>query len=84
MHRSHRASLGLVCAGLLLLLARSEGQAPTAQTALLKTTPNTKSAAHAGGIRWLTSFEQAKQKALRENKPVLLFQLFGKLDNALC
>ena len=80
MNRSHRASFGLVCAGFLSLLARSEGQSPTAQSALLKTTSN----ANTGGIRWLTSFEKAKQQALREKKPVLLFQLFGKLDDALC
>jgi hypothetical protein len=84
MNRSHRVSLGLVCAGFLSLLAHSEGQTPTAQIALLKTTPNTKSAATMEEIRWMTSFEKAKQKALRENKPVLLFQLFGKLDDALC
>ncbi|HLK57307.1 MAG TPA: hypothetical protein VKU00_12115 [Chthonomonadaceae bacterium] len=84
MNRSHWASLGLVCVGLLSLLARSEAQAPNAQAALQKPTPNAKSAAHTEGIHWLTSFEKAKQKALRENKPVLLFQLFGKLDEALC
>ena len=80
MKRFYRASLGLVCAGFLSLLARSEGRTPTAQRALLKTTPT----ANTGGIRWLTSFEKAKQQALREKKPVLLFQLFGKLDEALC
>ena len=84
MNRFHRVSLGLVCAGFMSLLARSDGQAPTAQVAVQKTMPNAKLAANAEGIHWLTSFEKAKQKALRENKPVLLFQLFGKLDEALC
>ena len=84
MNRSYRATLGLVCAGLFSLLPRSEGQAPTAQLALRTPTPNAKSAPITGGIRWLTSFEKAKQQALRENKPVLLFQLFGRLDDSLC
>jgi len=84
MNRSCWALLGLVCAGLLCLLARSEGQSSTKQYAPLKTSPITKSTAKLTEIRWMTSFEKAKQKALREQKPVLLFQLFGKLDDALC
>ena len=83
MDRSYKRSLGLFCAGLLLLLARSEGQPPTRQVALKKPAPNAKSA-DTGGIHWLTSFDKARQQALRENKPVLLFQLFGKLDDSLC
>lgn len=84
MKRSSWSSLGLFCVGFMSLLACSEGQAPTTQPVLLTTTPNANSATRGGGIHWLTSFDQAKQKALRENKPVLLLQLFGKLDEALC
>jgi hypothetical protein len=36
------------------------------------------------GVAWETSFEAAKEQAKREGKPILLMQLFGKLDDEFC
>lgn len=36
------------------------------------------------GVAWETSFEAAKQQAKKEGKPILLMQLFGKLDEEFC
>jgi hypothetical protein len=35
-------------------------------------------------IAWETSFEAAKQQAAREGKPILLLNLFGRLDEEFC
>ena len=36
------------------------------------------------GVAWETSFEAAKEQAKKEGKPILLMQLFGKLDDEFC
>jgi len=36
------------------------------------------------GVKWERSLEAACQKAARENKPVMLFQLVGDLDREFC
>ena len=41
-------------------------------------------AAGAPQIRWETSFTAACERARREEKPVLLLHLFGKLDEEFC
>jgi len=33
---------------------------------------------------WETSWEAAQARARRENKPILLLELFGRLDEKLC
>lgn len=37
-----------------------------------------------GGVRWRASLEQARERAARENKPVVLLNLFGRLDQEFC
>ena len=37
-----------------------------------------------GFVRWHSSFEAAKTAAKRSGKPILLFQLLGKLDDEFC
>ena len=36
------------------------------------------------GVRWETSLRDAKVRAEKENKPILLLQLFGRLDDEFC
>jgi hypothetical protein len=36
------------------------------------------------GVVWESSFAAAKARAEREGKPVLLLQLFGRLDEEFC
>ena len=36
------------------------------------------------GVAWETSFATAQQKARQSGKPVLLLQLFGRLDEEFC
>ena len=35
-------------------------------------------------IQWCKSFKEARSKAARERKPILLLHLFGRLDEDLC
>ena len=68
-----------VCAALLLIAsgyARSE--------ALSDSRPPVPAAAPASGIAWETSVDRAKEKARREDKPVLVLHLFGRLDEEFC
>jgi hypothetical protein len=37
-----------------------------------------------GKVHWCRSFEEAVTKAREETKPVLHFQLLGRLDQELC
>lgn len=36
------------------------------------------------GIRWETSIEEAKSRAVREGKGIFMLHLFGELDEAMC
>jgi hypothetical protein len=36
------------------------------------------------GVTWLPSLEEAKSKAAAEGKPILHFQLLGRLDDEFC
>ena len=36
------------------------------------------------GIRWETTMADAIRRAQSEKKPILLLQLFGRLDDAFC
>jgi hypothetical protein len=36
------------------------------------------------GATWLGSFDEAVERAMSEDKPVLHLQMFGKLDDAYC
>jgi hypothetical protein len=36
------------------------------------------------GIRWEGSIDLAKQRAAREHEPILLLQMFGRLDDEFC
>ncbi len=35
-------------------------------------------------VQWAPSLQAAQERARREGKPVLLFSLFGKLDQEFC
>jgi hypothetical protein len=37
-----------------------------------------------GSVTWLASVEEAKARASRERKPILLLSLFGRLDHDFC
>lgn len=37
-----------------------------------------------GGARWLSSPEQAQQQAATQNKPLLVFEMLGRLDEKWC
>lgn len=37
-----------------------------------------------GGVAWEKSFEEAQEKAKKENKPILLYQLVGDLNKEGC
>lgn len=37
-----------------------------------------------GGVTWEKSFEEAQEKAKKENKPILLYQLVGDLTKEGC
>ena len=37
-----------------------------------------------GNVHWCSSLEEAVKKAREERKPVLHFQLLGRLDQELC
>jgi len=37
-----------------------------------------------GGVTWEKSFEEAQEKAKKENKPILLYQLVGDLNKEGC
>ena len=39
---------------------------------------------YAGGIEWEESFDAARNRAMEENKPILLHQLVGDLDKEGC
>jgi hypothetical protein len=36
------------------------------------------------GVAWDSSLGSAEARAKREHKPILLLQMFGRLDDALC
>ena len=36
------------------------------------------------GIKWESSFDEAKKRASKEGKPILLYQLVGDLDKEGC
>jgi hypothetical protein len=38
----------------------------------------------AGRVRWHTSYASARQASEKSGKPVLLFQMMGKLDDQFC
>ena len=38
----------------------------------------------AGKVRWHSSYEAARKAAEKSGKPVLLFQMMGKLDDQFC
>lgn len=52
---------------------------PTDDTA--STVPSTNPKVEAGKVKWHTSFDAAKVAAQQSGKPILLFQLLGRLDN---
>ena len=37
-----------------------------------------------GGVKWEKSLDEAKRRADREGKPILLYQLVGDLDKEGC
>ena len=37
-----------------------------------------------GGVTWETSLDEARKRAAREGKPILLYQLVGDLDKEGC
>jgi hypothetical protein len=37
-----------------------------------------------GEVLWQGSFAKAQEQARKENKPILLFHLFGKLNEEFC
>ena len=39
---------------------------------------------HLAGVAWENSPASAREKARREGRPVLLLQLFGRLDEEFC
>ncbi|GEM_PF-5753373 len=63
--------------------AVSSGGAPKAAPAAAAT-PRAQKDVVIGGVRWLGSLEQARKVAARENKPILFFSLFGRLDEGFC
>jgi hypothetical protein len=38
----------------------------------------------AGGVKWEKSLDDAKRRAAKEGKPILLYQLVGDLDKEGC
>ena len=68
------------CAGLLLVLAgnaRSEALSGGSRTEAPAPT-------RIAGVTWETSVARAMERARREGKPILLLQLFGRLDEEFC
>jgi hypothetical protein len=72
-----------LCTTLLLLLFTS-----TCTKATTNDDPAAASAAPAtttiAGVRWHASFAAARAEARRDGKPILLLQLFGRLDEEFC
>lgn len=48
------------------------------------TTPASNPAVAPGKVRWHPSFAAAQAAAVRSGKPVLLFQMMGRLDQRFC
>jgi hypothetical protein len=73
--RSH-----LWIAGLLCLTAASLSAAPRARPAAKPANPKVQP----GKVRWHADFTAACRAAAKSGKPVLLFQMMGKLDERFC
>ncbi len=76
--------LGAVCCVLMFLCFGAHAQefagSETSEFHIAAAVPKIK----AGLVRWHESFATALRSADKSGKPVLLFQLVGNLDEALC
>jgi hypothetical protein len=61
-----------LCPGFLLARAATPSEA------------NTNPKVQPGKVNWHPSFASARQAAEKSGKPVLLFQMMGKLDDQFC
>ncbi len=57
---------------------------PMSTTANAPVTSTTTTTVAPGGVKWRASFEDAVAAARAASKPVLHFQLLGKLDQEFC
>jgi hypothetical protein len=76
----HHRLLALVtlCVGMLCTASALTGKGKTLPTR----SPNP--AVAPGKVKWHPDFETACQAAKKSGKPVLLFQMLGKLDQEFC
>ena len=91
MRRGPVVTAGLAAAGVLLALGHAQGQdlpasQATSPAGALRSLPAelTSTAGEASAIHWEKSLTAARSRAQRENKPILLLHMFGRLDEPFC
>jgi hypothetical protein len=86
MRRLRQLVLGLSAITVVTLAVRGPMPTPTAQASVrVRVEPNTEQPRVAPGlVRWHATLADAQRAASASGKPVLLFEMFGRLDHRFC
>ena len=82
MPKSRYIVIASVIVAACVSLAQMRGGEPAPSEPSEKRAPSVN--VEIAGATWHGSFDEAVERAMKEDKPVLHLQMFGKLDDAYC